>query len=515
MRTHEKQAHNIIRLAVIAIILALAIFIALPQFLTGFLPFDKTSIGLEGLWFNLIEGGIRLVIFILYILLISLIPSLRRVFMYHGAEHKTISCYEKGEELTVENIRKCSRVHDRCGTTFLFLVMVVSILVFSLANVAVGAWLYGVLPESLHGVTRFVFKMLLLPVVAGVSYEILRLLSKTDSKFFYIFKIPGLLLQRLTTREPDDSMIECAVAAFQTVMDMEADATIPEKVFAVPGKMTARLKITNKRCADNGIDEEEAEWIFALTLKIPKSAVNSTERILKVAQVKEILRIADERLTGRPLWYVIGDTDFYGYKIKVDERVLIPRPETEELAALVVGVAEEGQSILDLCTGSGAIAVAVYKELEKSNRKAKVTAVDISADALELAKENAEANGAQWSRGEDDERITPIGKVLRRTKFDEIPQLFNCLIGNLSIVGPRPEREIFYNCFETYVHGFSQRLLVKPGITGLAQIKGGYFLKPEEKIIYDIEYIKTRSLWTDFKILLSTVSVVIRGDGSK
>lgn len=129
--------------------------------------------------------------------------------------------------------------------------------------------------------------------------------------------------------------------------------------------------------------------------------------------------------------------------------------------------------------------------------------------------ENAEANGAQWSRGEDDERITPIGKVLRRTKFDEIPQLFNCLIGNLSIVGPRPEREIFYNCFETYVHGFSQRLLVKPGITGLAQIKGGYFLKPEEKIIYDIEYIKTRSLWTDFKILLSTVSVVIRGDGSK
>ena len=129
--------------------------------------------------------------------------------------------------------------------------------------------------------------------------------------------------------------------------------------------------------------------------------------------------------------------------------------------------------------------------------------------------ENAEANGAQWSRGEDDERITPIGKVLRRTKFDEVPQLFNCLMGDLSIVGPRPEREIFYNCFETYVHGFSQRLLVKPGITGLAQIKGGYFLKPEEKIIYDIEYIKTRSLWTDFKILLSTVSVVIRGDSSK
>ena len=378
----------------LGIVLALGIFLALPQFITGFLPFDKTSTGLDGLWFNLIEGGIRLAIFILYILLISLIPSLRRVFMYHGAEHKTISCYEKGEELTVENIRKCSRVHDRCGTTFLFLVMVVSILVFSLANVAVGAWLYGLLPESLHGVARFVFKMLLLPVVAGVSYEILRLLSKTDSKFFYIFKIPGLLLQRLTTREPDDSMIECAVAAFQTVMDMEADSTIPEKVFVTPGKMSALLKNTKKRFAACGIDGEEAEWIFALTLNIPKSAVNSEERILKVAQAKEIIRIANERLTGRPLWYIIGDADFYGYTIKVDERVLIPRPETEELAAMVVSAASKGQSVLDMCTGSGAIAVAVYKELEKNGRLVSVTAVDISADALELAKENAELNGA-------------------------------------------------------------------------------------------------------------------------
>lgn len=127
---------------------------------------------------------------------------------------------------------------------------------------------------------------------------------------------------------------------------------------------------------------------------------------------------------------------------------------------------------------------------------------------------NAEENGAQWSKGEDDERITPVGKVLRRIKFDEIPQLFNCLFGDLSLVGPRPERKIFYNCFETYIHGFSQRLMVKPGITGLAQITG-LFLKPEEKIIYDIEYIKTRSLWTDFRILLKTASVVIRGKGEK
>nr|MBR6778230.1 peptide chain release factor N(5)-glutamine methyltransferase [Clostridia bacterium] len=377
----------------LGVVLALAIFIALPQFLTGFLPFDKTSTGLDGLWFNLIEGGIRLAIFILYILLISLIPSLKRVFMYHGAEHKTITCYEEGKELTVENVRGCSRVHDRCGTTFLFLVMIVSILVFSLANVAVAKWLYTS-NDKLNGLIRFGFKILMLPIVAGISYEILRLLSKTKSKFFLIFKLPGLLLQRLTTREPEDGMIECAVTAFKTVLAMDEDPTIPEKVFAVQGKMSDLLKNTKKRFVANQIDEDEAEWIFSLVLKIPKSSVASEERIVKLEQAKEIIRIADERLTGRPLWYVIGDTDFCGYTIKVDERVLIPRPETEEMVMMAVAAAEEGQNILDLCTGSGALAIAMYKELEKNGRKCKVTAVDISAEALELAKENAEANEA-------------------------------------------------------------------------------------------------------------------------
>ena len=384
---------------IIGVIIALGIFIALPQWLTSFLPpshFDAKSAGLPGLWFNLAEGGIRLIIFVLYIVLISLIPSLRRVFMCHGAEHKTITCYENGQELTVQNVRSCSRVHDRCGTTFLFLVMIVSILVFSLVNVLlVRIGVYSVENEFLSRLIRIGFKILTLPVIAGVSYEILRLLSKTKSKFFLIFKAPGLLLQKLTTREPEDGMIECAIAAFNTVLAMDADPTIPEKVFAVQGKMSALLKNTKKRFADNGIDEEEAEWIFALSLDIPKSAVNDSERILRVSQAKKIIRIADERLTGRPLWYIIGDTDFCGYKIKVDERVLIPRPETEEMAMMVVGIAEEGQSILDMCTGSGAIAIAVQKELQKRGVKVKMTAADISEDALALAQENAEENRAK------------------------------------------------------------------------------------------------------------------------
>ena len=400
---------------VLGVVLALGIFVALPQFVTGFLPFNAMSPGWEGLWFNLIEGGVRLTIFVLYILTISLIPSLRRVFMCHGAEHKTITCYEEGKELTVENVRGCSRVHDRCGTTFLFIVMVVSILVFSLVNVGVSTLGIYTSNSKLNSLIRMGLKILMLPIVAGVSYEILRLLAKTKSKIFYIFKIPGLLLQRLTTSEPEDGMIECAIAAFKEVLAMDADPTIPTKMFATVGKMSELLEGTKKRFADSGVDEEDAEWIFALTLNIPKSSVTTEEKLLTMKEAKEIIRIADERLTGRPLWYIIGDTDFCGYKIKVDERVLIPRPETEEMAMMAVQAAdEENIAVLDMCTGSGAIAIAVYKELKKAGKKPKVMATDICSSALELAKENAAANDAEILFVESDlfERI--------RGKFDVI-----------------------------------------------------------------------------------------------
>lgn len=433
---------------VLGVALSLLIFVALPQWLTGFLPFDKTSTGVDGLWFNLCEGGIRLAVFVLYILAISLIPSLKRVFMCHGAEHKTITCYEQGKELTVENVRGCSRVHDRCGTTFLFIVMMVSIVVFSLVNIAIAGWLYTG-NSAVDSVLRFVVKVLMLPVVAGVSYEVLKLLAKTQNKFFLIFKLPGLLMQLLTTREPEDGMIECAIAAFTTVLAMDEDPAIPEKRFVTADRLTSLLKDTKKRFADNGIEEEEAEWIFALTLHIPKSAINTEERLLKIAQVKEILDIVDERLTGRPLWYIIGDTDFCGYTIKVDERVLIPRPETEELVMMAVAAAEEGQNVLDLCTGSGAIAIATYKELEKAGRKVRMTAIDVSMDALELAKENAERNQAE---------INFICSDL----FMRIRERFDLIISNPPYI---PSSDI--ETLQKEVKDFEPRLALDGGSDGL------------------------------------------------
>lgn len=128
---------------------------------------------------------------------------------------------------------------------------------------------------------------------------------------------------------------------------------------------------------------------------------------------------------------------------------------------------------------------------------------------------DAEANGAQWSQGDDDPRITKIGRILRKTRLDELPQLINILLGQMSIVGPRPERKVFYDEFEKYIHGFNQRLLVKPGLTGWAQVNGGYDLKPEEKIIYDIFYMKHRSIWLDIKCIFKTIAVIFTHKGAK
>lgn len=130
-------------------------------------------------------------------------------------------------------------------------------------------------------------------------------------------------------------------------------------------------------------------------------------------------------------------------------------------------------------------------------------------------KMDAESNGVQWSNGERDARIFPFGRKLRQVRLDEIPQFWCILKGDMTLVGPRPERECFYNEFETYIHGFSERLKVKPGLTGLAQVNGGYNLKPEEKIIYDVEYIKTRSILLDLKLIFKTVAVVMGHKGAK
>lgn len=129
-------------------------------------------------------------------------------------------------------------------------------------------------------------------------------------------------------------------------------------------------------------------------------------------------------------------------------------------------------------------------------------------------RENAEENGAQWAE-EDDDRCTRLGKYLRKVRLDEWPQLINIIKGEMSIIGPRPERECFYNDFEQYIDGFNQRLKVKPGLTGWAQVCGGYELLPEEKIAYDLEYIEKLNIWLDIKIILKTVGIIFSSEGAR
>lgn len=185
--------------AFFGICLSILLFIFLPTFFASF--FRRYISG--NIAINLTEGLIRIIIFIAYLLIMSIFPDMKRFFMYHGAEHKTIMCSEKGMELTVENVRTATRLHPRCGTTFMFLLMIISILIYSLI-----IWTDNLLLRTL-------LRILLLPVIAGVSYEILKGLAKTENKCFYIFKWPGLMLQKITTKEPTDDMIKVAIVAFK------------------------------------------------------------------------------------------------------------------------------------------------------------------------------------------------------------------------------------------------------------------------------------------------------------
>ena len=197
---------------ILSIGLAVGIFFILPNVLTNLVQgwiYGRGAVlaGSQQFLMNLIDGGLRLLIFIGYVLAVTLVKDIRRVFQYHGAEHKTINCYEHEEELTVENIQKYKTLHPRCGTSYLLLVMVISILLFSLLGWG-GAWYL-----------RIGLRLLMLPLVAGVAYEFLKFAAMSDGLFFRIIRWPGLMLQKLTTAQPDDSMVEVAIVAFRAAMD--------------------------------------------------------------------------------------------------------------------------------------------------------------------------------------------------------------------------------------------------------------------------------------------------------
>ena len=196
----EKLLSGIV--TVIYIMLAVGIFIVLPYFISSLFESFIRNRSLM----SIIEGVIRIALFLLYVWGISAMKDIRRLYQYHGAEHKCINCIEKGRPLTVHNVMHSSRLHKRCGTSFIFFVMLVSIVLFFFIQVDNVA-------------EKVIFRILLMPVVAGISYEIIRLAGRTDNVFIKILSAPGMWIQRMTTKEPDESMAEVAIASVEAVFD--------------------------------------------------------------------------------------------------------------------------------------------------------------------------------------------------------------------------------------------------------------------------------------------------------
>lgn len=227
---------------VLAVCLSLGLFVFLPLLVSGLVLPEHTA----DIYKNLVEGLTRMVIFFGYMVAITVMKDIRRVYMYHGAEHKTISCYEKGLPLTVENVRSCSKHHPRCGTAFLFVVVFISILITSIVP------RFGE-TEIANTFLRFLanlgVRFVLLPFVAGIAYEFNRLVGKYDNWFTRILRAPGMGMQRFTTMEPDDSMIEVAIVALGKALSFEG----------VEVDVSAYEPKADETTADAAIETEEAE----------------------------------------------------------------------------------------------------------------------------------------------------------------------------------------------------------------------------------------------------------------
>ena len=329
----------------ISFIMAIGLFVALPTAITSI--FTKFNLG--SVFLNLIEAFIRIGILLLYMYLISKMDDIYRVFQYHGAEHKTIFCYEAEEELTVENVKKFERFHPRCGTNFLFLIMAVSIIIFSFTG-------WG------NFIERLILRIVLIPIVSGVTYELIKWLGKNNNSLSKIIAYPGLKLQELTTKEPDDSQIEVAIAAL-----MKAEGLKPREK-----KIGELLEIGYEILKNESIATYKLDAQLLLCMVIAKDKIYLiTNRDKKVSNKdeREYLRLIEKRKNKMPIKYILGEVEFMGFDLEVEEGVLIPRGDTEILVEEVLKLINENEKldVCDLCSGSGAIGIALAKNRNNIN----------------------------------------------------------------------------------------------------------------------------------------------------
>ena len=365
--------------------LAVLLFIVLPTVFKSLIEKAAKAQSWHPIIGSLIESGIMITIFIIYILSISVMKDVKRLFMYHGAEHKTIACYENKLDLTVENAKKMSKEHSRCGTTFMFFALVVSMLVFAFVTWGLTAlkWINNGNHKIVDVLIKIACKIVFIPVVAGISYEVLKFFALSDNIFFRICRAPGMLLQKLTTREPDDEMLEVAITAFKKVQEMDENSEIEECKFKIEVQYSNAVK--KAESIVKNIEKSDIDYVLC-----EASGKNRNELPLHKFSKDEFmgaLKVFNKMKTGMPVQYAVGKVNFYGYNMLVDGRVLIPRFETEELVYKALEIINKYgyKKVLDLCAGSGAIGIVISKKSE-----CEVLGTDISDDALKVAKINGQ-----------------------------------------------------------------------------------------------------------------------------
>lgn len=365
------KANNLIMAGtmVMSFIIAIGLFIAVPTGIASIF----SILNLNPIALNLIEAVIRIMILLGYMYVISKMEDIYRVFQYHGAEHKTIFCYEAEEELTVENVRKFERFHPRCGTNFLFLIMSVSILIFSFTG-------WGGFFE------RLVLRIVLIPIVSGITYELIRWLGRSENFMSRIIAYPGLKLQELTTKEPDDSQLEVAIEALKKAEGIkDKNKNIGEL-----------LENGSKVLKDNDVDTYilDAQLLLGMVLGKDKIyLITNRDKEVSVKDEKEYLNLIEKRSKKMPIKYILGETEFMGIDLDVEEGVLIPRGDTEVLVEEVLSIIKEEDSldVCDLCSGSGAIGISLailrknikVDEIDNYDIPEKVTKSNILKHALE------------------------------------------------------------------------------------------------------------------------------------
>ncbi len=328
---------------------------------------------------SLIEGVYKLAVIIAYMGGVAHMKEIRRLYQYHGAEHKTIACYEAGEELTPANVQKHSRYHDRCGTSFIVFVMILSIALMLIVESICYAVGFDAISVTW---VRTLVKLAMLPLTAGISYELLMLLASHSWAIFKPLQWLGKQFQKITTKEPDDSMCEVAILAFNKVLAMDADPTMAEEHFPLP--MTYEQFVAHiTPLADKAYGEGyNVDWLIADMVGLPQDKLAKAKYTFGwQMRVEQCMTKLDE---GMPIAQAVGATTFMEHRILVNKHVLIPRQETELVVEKAMTFIDKNSKVLDMCSGSGAIGITIALD-----KKCKVTLADISPKAIKISKNTA------------------------------------------------------------------------------------------------------------------------------